>query len=96
MKSNYHQIEEIQKERTVKPIGFYEYKRIPFGLANAPATYERLMEDIFSDLTLNICNIYLNDIIVLSRTFEEHLERLEYVLQKIQNSGLKLLVENTL
>ena len=95
MKSGYHQIEieEKHKERTaftVGPLGFFEYERMPFGLANAPATYQRLMEDIFVDLNLSICIIYLDDIIVFSRTFEEHLERLERVLQRIQNSGLKL------
>ncbi|XP_056017057.1 uncharacterized protein LOC130053684 [Ostrea edulis] len=95
MKSGYHQIEieENHKERTaftVGPLGFFEYERMPFGLANAPATYQRLMEDIFADLNLSICIIYLDDIIVFSRTFEDHLERLERVLQRIQNSGLKL------
>jgi hypothetical protein len=63
---------------------------MPFGLPNAPATYQRLMKDTFSDLNLNICIIYLDDIIVFSRTFEEHLERLEHVVQRIQRSGLKL------
>ena len=60
MKSGYHQIEieEKHKERTaftVGPLGFFEYERMPFGLANAPVTYQRLMEDIFSDLNLSIC-----------------------------------------
>jgi hypothetical protein len=95
MKRGYHQIEieEIHKERTaftIGPLGFYEFQRIPFGLANAPATYQRLMEDIFSDLNLSICIIYLEDIIVLSRTFEEHIERLEQVLQRIRSLALKL------
>ena len=74
MKSGYHQIEieECHKERTaftVGPLGFYEYNRMPFGLTNAPATYQRVMEACLGDLHLNICHIYLDDLIVYGRTF---------------------------
>jgi hypothetical protein len=66
-KSGYHQIEiaEDHKERTaftVGPLGFYEYNRMPFGLSNSPATYQRLMEDCLGELHLNICFIFLDDI----------------------------------
>ena len=69
MKSGYHQIElhEAHKERTaftVGPLGFYEYHRMPFGLVNAPATYQRLMEECFEGLHLDICYIYLDDLII--------------------------------
>ncbi|KAK3104940.1 hypothetical protein FSP39_013542 [Pinctada imbricata] len=95
MKSGYHQIEieEIHKERTaftVGPLGFYEYNRMPFGLTNAPATYQRLMEECLGDLHLNICFIYLDDLIIVSRTFEEHLQRMRKVFQKLREAGLKL------
>ena len=95
MKSGYHQIEieESHKERTaftVGPLGFYEYNRMPFGLTNAPATYQRVMEACLGDLHLNICHIYLDDLIVYGRTFEEHLDRLQRVFQKLREAGLKL------
>ncbi len=95
MKSGYHQVEiqEQHKERTaftVGPLGFYEYNRMPFGLCNAPATYQRLMENCLSGLHLKICLIYIDDLIVFSKTYEEHLERLERVFQRLSECGLKL------
>ena len=94
LKSGYWQVEldedSIQyKAFTVRPLGFYECLQMPFGLTNAPATFQRLMENFLGDLHLNWCIIYL-DIIVYSKTPEEHLERLEAVFKKIANAGLKL------
>ena len=63
---------------------------MPFGLTNAPATFQRLMESCLSDLHLNWCIIYLDDVIVFSKTPEEHIARLEAVFKKISNAGLKL------
>ena len=95
MKSGYHQIEveEEHKERTAftaGPLGFYEYNRLPFGLSNSPATYQRLMEDILGELNYQICLVYLDDVIVFSKTFEEHQTRLEKVFQICREAGLKL------
>ena len=59
---------------TVGPLGFYECLRMPFGLTNAPATFQRLMESCLGDLHLNWCIIYLDDIIVYSKTPEEHIK----------------------
>ena len=75
---------------TVRPLGFYECLRMPFGLTNAPVTFQHLMENCLGDLHLNWCIIYLDDIIVYSKTPEEHLERLEAVFQKIGKARLKL------
>lgn len=90
MKSGYHQIEvsEQHKVRTVDPLEFDE--RMPFGLVNALATYQRLMEECLDELHLAICLAYLDDVIVFSKTYEEHLERLEQVFQRLQQCGLKL------
>ena len=101
MKSGYHQIEidEEHKQRTaftVGPLGFYEYNRMPFGLANAPATYLRLMEDCFRGLHLDICFIYLDDVIVFSKTYEEHVDRLDKVFKRIREEGLKLSPSNAI
>ena len=94
MKSGYYQVEleESHKERTaftVGPLGFYEYNRLPFGLTNSPATYQRLVEDILGDYHLRICLIYLDDIIIFSRTYEEHVDRLRKVFHRIHDTGLK-------
>ena len=61
---------------TVGPLGFYECETMPFGATNAPATFQRLMEDCLGDLNMNWCIVYLDDVIVYSQSPEEHLERL--------------------
>ena len=62
---------------------------MPFGLTNAPVTFQRLMTCL-GELHLNWCIIYLDDIIVFSRTPEEHLHRLKAVFSNLRAAGLKL------
>ena len=66
---------------TVGPSGFYECERIPFGLTNAPATFQHLMQSCLGNLHLQYCIIYLDDIIVFSKTLEEHMDRLRAVFE---------------
>ena len=75
---------------TVGPLGFYECKRMPFRLTNAPATFQRLMETCLGDLNLYWCIIYLDDIVIFSKDLASHLQRLEAVFQKLEEAGLKL------
>jgi len=63
---------------------------MPFGLTNAPATFQRLMECVLAGLVGEECLIYLDDIIVFSTSFEEHLSRLTKVFQALQHAGLQL------
>jgi hypothetical protein len=63
---------------------------MPFGLANAPATYQRLMENCHGNLHLNICFIYLDDLIIFSKTFEDHIERFHKVFHCLRMNNLKL------
>ena len=63
---------------------------MPFGLTNAPATFQRLMENCMGDLHLTYCLLYLDDIIIYSRTYEEHILCLEVVFKKLREAGLKL------
>jgi len=95
MKSGYHQVEveEKHKERTaftVGPLGFYEFNKMPFGLSNSPATYQRLMEECLGDFNMKICVIYLDDLIIFSDSFEQHLERLNMILTRLKECGIKL------
>ena len=61
---------------------------MPFGLTNAPATFQRLMDKIITpDLKPNVF-CYLDDIIIVTENFEEHLENLEIVLEKINQAGI--------
>ena len=95
MKAGYHQVtvEESHKCRTaftVGPLGFFEYNKMPFGLSNSPATYQRLMEECLGPLNMKICVIYLDDLIIFSDSFEQHLERLDIVLTRLRECNLKL------
>ena len=72
------------------PFGLYQFKRMPFGLTNAPATFQRLMAVVLRGLTPMMCLVYLDDIIVFSTTFQEHVERLRLVLGRLREAGLKL------
>ena len=63
---------------------------MPFGLCNAPATFQRLMERCMGDMNLRDFLIYLYDIVIFSFTFEEHIWRLESVFRRLQTNNLKL------
>ena len=71
-------------------LGFWECEHMPFGLTNAPATFQRLMESCLGELHLNWYIIYLDDIIVFSRTPEEHVHRPRSVFEKLKAASLKL------
>lgn len=85
-------MEEESKHYTafLTPWGLYEWNVMPFGLNNAPATFQRLMQFVFHGMLFEEVLIYLDDIITFSTTFEEHLERLERTFQRIREAGLKL------
>ena len=95
LKSGYWQVEidEEHKERTAftaGPLGFFEFNSLPYGLCNSPATFQRLMERCLDDINLEKCLVYLDDIIIFSSTFDEHIERLEAVFERLHKHGLKL------
>ena len=95
LKSGYWQVPLAEEDKcktafTVGPLGFWECERMPFGLTNAPATFQCLMENCMGDLHLNYCLLYLDDIIIFSKTYEEHILYLEAVFEKLQKAGLKL------
>jgi transposase InsO family protein len=92
--SAYNQVpvrkEDVPKTAFVTKYGLYEYTTMPFGLSNAPATFQRVMELALSGLQWVTCLIYLDDIIVFSKSVSEHVERLKSVFQRLREAGLKL------
>lgn len=92
--SGYHQmgLSERAKDKTsfTTGQGLYRFEVLPFGLSGAPSSFERLMERVLAGLHWSICLIYLDDIIVYSDTFEQHVERLQLVFDCLRNAGLKL------
>lgn len=94
IRAGYHQIElhENDKEKTafVVPGGLYEFNRLPFGLTNAPATFQRLMNTILGPLIGNGVQVYLDDVLVYTKDISEHRELLRTVISTLQNAGLKL------
>ena len=85
-------MEEVDKEKTAFSTyrGLFQFKVMPFGLANAPSTFQRLMELALSDLHWKTCLVYLDDIIIFSRTVEDHFSPLAEVFQRLRDAGLKL------
>ena len=72
------------------PFGLFEYTRMPMGLTSAPATFQRLMHATMLDFMFQFLLVYLDDLLVYSKTFDEHLEYLERFLQHVTETGLKL------
>lgn len=92
--SGYWQVEvdpaDREKTAFATPLGLYEFDRMPFGLCNAPATFQRLMQRCLGSQVNDSLLIYLDDIIVYSGSFDMHLTHLERVFQKLHEHGLKL------
>ena len=70
--------------------GLFQFRVMPFGLRNAPATFQRLMDTTLSGLTWLFCMVYLDDIIVWSRSFDEHVVHLRAVFRRLAEAGLKV------
>ena len=68
----------------------YEFNQVPFGLCNAPATFSRLMDRVLAGLHWETCLFYLDDIVVFSSIWEEHLARLRQVFERLRHANLKL------
>ena len=94
LRSSYHQVQVAPQDRDkttfICPRGMYRYRAMPFGLCNAGSTFQRLMDVVMSGLHLDVCLVYLDDIILFSRTVDEHLERLVRLLGRLRSAGLKL------
>ncbi|KAI3368246.1 hypothetical protein L3Q82_007966 [Scortum barcoo] len=91
--SGYNQVPVAEQDRPktafCTPFGLFEFNRMPFGLCNAPSTFQRLMQRMFGDQQGQSLLLYLDDIIIYSSSVEQHLQRLEMVLDRLKREGLK-------
>ena len=90
----YWQIPIAEKDRDkttfTSHVGTYRYTRMPFGLRNAPSTFQRALDVILSGVRWKICLVYLDDVIIFSRDEKEHLDHLDTVLTLLEDAGIKL------
>ena len=93
VQNGYFQIplSENSKEKTAFATwnGHYEFNYMSFGLATAPCTFQRAM-DVLAGLKYNVCQVYLDDVIISSKTFKEHIQDIAKVLKRFQTARLKL------
>ena len=92
LRAGYHHIglttDSIPKTAFTSPFGKYEYVKVPFGLAQAPAYFQELMTGVLKDLPFAMA--YLDDIIIYSSTPEEHLEHIRTVFEKLRDAKLSM------
>lgn len=93
----FHQIlvrEEDQKKTAFStPFGHYEYVRMPFGLKNAPATFQRLINSILRQYINKICVVYLDDILIFSSSLNEHVTNINKIFDVLRRANLKIQVD---
>lgn len=94
LNSGFWQIEMAEKdeEKTafVTTLGLFQFRVMPFGLVNAPSTFERLMENVLKGLQWTECLVYMDDIISHSSTFDEGIQRLANIFTRLREANLKL------
>ncbi|XP_029920671.1 uncharacterized protein LOC115368614 [Myripristis murdjan] len=92
--SGYWQVEmdpqDREKTAFTTPLGLFEFERMPFGLCNAPATFQRLMQQCLNGQLSESVLVYLDDIIIYSPDFSSHLQHLDEVFHRLWRHGLKL------
>ena len=95
LKGGLHQVSIVEEDRpktafSIPGSGLWQWRVLPFSLINSPSVFERLMKQEFASFTFLILIIYLDDIIVFSKTFEKHLINLRKVFERLNEAILKL------
>lgn len=93
LRSGYWQVEMAPADREKTAFctqeRLFEFNFMPFGLCNAPATFQRLMDCVLAGLQWLSCLVYIDDIIIIGRSFEENLHHLQQILDHLKSAGLK-------
>jgi len=99
LESGFHQIlmnePDIQKTSFSINNGKYEFLRMPFGLTNAPRIFQRAMDDILREQVGKTCHVYMDDIIIFSKTIEQHYKDLIVIIKILLNANMKISIEKS-
>ena len=91
LNKGFHQIpirkEDMEKTAFCTPWGKFQFTRMPFGLRNGPAVFQRLMDNLLHD-DLDFSRVYIDDIVVFSTTWDQHCKHLGMVLERLKRAGL--------
>jgi hypothetical protein len=94
LRSGFFQVEmkedDIPKTAFSTVYGLYEFTRMPQGLCNSSATFQRVMDCLMANLQYETMIVYLDDLIIFGRNYDEHFKRLTEVLRRLKNANLKL------
>lgn len=82
--------EDIEKTAFRTHRGLFQFKRLPFGLRNGPSAFQRVMQSILAPYLWLFCLVYIDDIVVYSKSYEEHIDHLDKVLEAVENAGITL------
>ena len=77
-----------EKTAFSSPLGLFQFKRMPFGLSGAPDTFQRLMDRVINGLSLT--KAYLDDLVIYSSTWQEHLSHVEQIFLRLKKAGLTI------
>lgn len=99
LKSGFHKIElkESDREKTDFAVnnGKYEFCRMPFGLKNAPSIFQRAIDDVLRVKIGKICHVYVDDVIIFSKTQEQHVQDIQWVLQALREANMRVSIEKS-
>lgn len=97
--NGFHQIQvhpnSIQKTAFSTENGHFEFLRMPFGLQNAPSTFQRMMDSVLAGLQNYICLVYLDDIIIFSSSLQEHIKNCRLVFERLRKFNLKIQLDKS-
>ena len=82
--------EDVEKTAFRTHRGLFQFKRMPFGLRNGPSIFQRVMQGILAPYLWIFCLVYIDDIVIYSKSYEEHIEHLDKVLEAIEKAGITL------